>query len=252
MNKNKIIIFGVIIILICIGILYYLRINVQDSRIEITYESSTTEKKITHTTASYVSEMGEEAIVEYYSNDIAILNLLNTEYKDIQLDIAVSGSGARYENKDLGIVVWEKSPDVIIYKNDQPIFSGKMIEEISKEQIQKILPSTKWIWVKTLDGVGPLAQEGELITPKKTDAFTLTFSSDGKVNGTTDCNSFSGTYSISGISSIKFGSFMSTLMFCEESQEADFIKMIKDGVLYVSDDQIILENDKTTYFKKSE
>lgn len=247
---KKIIIFSIIIVLIMGTVLFGVRKNIQNVPPSLLLEEPITE--ITSTTASYISEMGEEAIVEYYNNDTAILNLLNTEYKNILLEIGMSASGARYENKDLGLVVWEKSPEITIYKNDQPIFSGKKREEVTKEQIKKILPFNKWVWEKTIDGVGPLSSDKDIIIPKKPDAFTISFNSDGQINGTTDCNNFAGTYSIENDSSIKFGSFMSTLMFCDGSQESEFINMIKNGNIYVSEDQIILENNQTIYFKKTE
>jgi heat shock protein HslJ len=63
--------------------------------------------------------------------------------------------------------------------------------------------------------------EGGFETPNRADAFSLTFTADGKVSGTTDCNNFSGTYSLEG-DRLAFGSLMSTLMFCDGSQETEY------------------------------
>ena len=63
-------------------------------------------------------------------------------------------------------------------------------------------------------------------TSKKSDAFTLTFSEDGKVNGKTDCNSFFGTYTIEG-SKISFGPLGATRMFCENSSEGEFLALLE-------------------------
>jgi heat shock protein HslJ len=42
-------------------------------------------------------------------------------------------------------------------------------------------------------------------------------------------------------------------MYCEGSQEQEFMQMIKGGTLLISGDELILETDsQTIYFKKSE
>jgi heat shock protein HslJ len=106
------------------------------------------------------------------------------------------------------------------------------------------------VWVKTLDDVGPAAQSASIITPTQANAFTLTFTSEGNVNGRTDCNSFGGTYSLDEYNRLRFGSMMSTLMYCENSQEQEFISMLKDSLVYIAEDELILENEQTIYFKK--
>lgn len=73
-----------------------------------------------------------------------------------------------------------------------------------------------WVWEKTEMG------DGTVITPKKPDAFTLSFTNDGKISGTTDCNNFSGSYTLSPGDVISFTPFASTLMFCADSQETEF------------------------------
>jgi heat shock protein HslJ len=68
-----------------------------------------------------------------------------------------------------------------------------------------------WEWVESVE-------QGEYIIPKKKGMFTLTFTNDGRVSVGTDCNSMGGSYTTQG-SSLTFGPLMSTLMFCEDSQE---------------------------------
>lgn len=81
----------------------------------------------------------------------------------------------------------------------------------------------KWIWKTTV------LADGTVISPKKADAFTMTLTTDGKVQGTTDCNGFGGEYVFGSDGIISFGPFMSTQMYCEGSQEQDFTKYLADG-----------------------
>jgi heat shock protein HslJ len=82
-----------------------------------------------------------------------------------------------------------------------------------------------WTWIKTS------ATGTKAITPKKTTAFTLMFTSDGTVKGTTDCNAFSGSYKIDN-SKLSFGPLASTKMFCNGSQEEVFMKSLLATLSY--------------------
>ncbi|MDQ5901662.1 MAG: hypothetical protein QG580_377, partial [Patescibacteria group bacterium] len=57
-------------------------------------------------------------------------------------------------------------------------------------------------------------------------AFSISFTKDGNVSGTTDCNGFSGTYTLSGEGVLTFGPIASTIMFCEGSQEQIFLNYL--------------------------
>lgn len=81
------------------------------------------------------------------------------------------------------------------------------------------LEMKKWEWVNSVD-------MGEYILPKTPGVFTLTFS-DGQVSVGTDCNNMGGTYTIKG-NALKFGPLMSTMMYCEGSQETLFSTMLGD------------------------
>ena len=99
-----------------------------------------------------------------------------------------------------------------------------------------------WEWKHTVK------EADSIITPRKAGAFTMTLTADGKVNGTTDCNGFGGDYQLASDGILTFGPFMSTLMFCEGSQEPEFVADITnvgraainsegDLVLLLKDDQ---------------
>ena len=115
--------------------------------------------------------------------------------------------------------------------------------------IYQDLTQYKWIWKETHNGVGPDSLSSGKITPRRTGAFTITFSKDGKVSGTTDCNGFGGTYTLNG-GELSFGPLASTLMFCENSQESEFLAMLKKGGLAIGDSALYLEHSKTVIFDK--
>lgn len=77
-----------------------------------------------------------------------------------------------------------------------------------------------WVWISTLYG------NNKTVMPKKPQVFTLTFKKDGSFSATTDCNSVGGKYAVKG-STITFSQMMSTLMYCDGSQEGDFNAMLR-------------------------
>jgi heat shock protein HslJ len=246
MNKTKIILITCIIILLALGVLYGVRVSVQSPQgPEITVGD-----EITSIDTLYISETGDEARVTYYSNNTATLTIIGSKYSNIQFTRTESTTEVRYQNAEQSLELLAQEPELVVYKNSEELFSGKKQEVLAGDRIVALLPSTTWVWVKTLDGTGPAAQDEPIITPVQTKAFTLKFAADGTVSGTTDCNSFGGTYSFDERNNIRFGSFMSTLMYCENSQEQEFISMIKDSSVYITEEELILENDQTIYFEK--
>ncbi len=89
------------------------------------------------------------------------------------------------------------------------------------------ITNTSWTWRTTVIG------GDTTIEPSSPDTFTVTFHADGKVSGTTDCNSFSGTYAREG-DVVTIGQLASTKMFCPDSQESQFTDALTEGPLTVS------------------
>ncbi len=223
MNKIKIFFIALLTIIIGGFILYGVRMEVKKEIVEQKNE------QVTSTSTTYFSTDGETADVTYYSDNTATLTLSNSEYQNVRFVIAMSASGARYENIEKGLVLWEKAPELTIYKDDKAIFIGSLYDWTSKEFLLKELTSHSWVWSQTRIG-SDFKNPDSVISPDDPNKFTITFSSDGKISGTTDCNNFSGTYSVDG-ETIEFGSLMSTLMYCENSKEQVFLKMLSDGKL---------------------
>lgn len=113
-----------------------------------------------------------------------------------------------------GLLLWqfdlgtELSPPV--GDSDVIVIEGEAAEELA---------SSIWVWQETI------MSNGDETTPNNTDTFTLDFSLDGSVSGTTDCNSFNGSYQLNE-TEISFGDMTMTRMYCEGSQEQEFIDMV--------------------------
>ncbi len=87
------------------------------------------------------------------------------------------------------------------------------------------LSMKKWEWVSAS------YEDGRTITPKKAGAFTLTFTDEKSFSASTDCNGVGGEYSAKdGV--IAFDKMMSTMMYCEDSQEAEFSQMLTNTTGY--------------------
>lgn len=87
------------------------------------------------------------------------------------------------------------------------------------------LTMKEWTWTSAL------YSDGRQIEPRQPDIFTLSFTEDGRFSATTDCNQISGGYEAVG-QSISFEKIATTRMFCEGSQEAEFIALLGNIQLY--------------------
>ena len=134
------------------------------------------------------------------------------------------------------------------YINESPV--ADPIPPSAEEQTSETEPEVKiesehelvgvWLWTETSTNADP---EEAVATQPQSDAFTLTFNEDGSMNGTTDCNGFSGSYDLNSDDGFMFGPIMSTLMYCEGSQEGDFHNMLKNiSTYFINDDgELVME-----------
>jgi len=105
--------------------------------------------------------------------------------------------------------------------------------------IDQDLVGTTWVWDETV------FNNDEVMTPNYPGKATLTFSEDGMVAVTTDCNSGSGTYEATADGRLTLGPIAATRMFCflleEPSQETEFFQQLGQVNAYVmSDGQLVL------------
>lgn len=177
-------------------------------------------KDIASDGVSYVSDSGE--LIEVFfdkENETAILNGLG--YDHLLFVLRESASGARYVNEKENLVLWNKGEEISLMRDEETIFVGRIRSELLE---------TEWVWIETV------MSDGEVITPVQSEAFTLAFGEEGRVVGTTDCNGFRGSYTLSENGGLTFGEMASTKMFCEGSQENLFRDRLKQVSSYMIDE----------------
>jgi heat shock protein HslJ len=100
------------------------------------------------------------------------------------------------------------------------------------------LDAKTWLWIRaTLD-------DGTEVVPRKTDAFTLTFRTDGTFSATTDCNRMNGGYTTNE-RALSFGPTAATRMFCEGSQETTFAELLgaTSSYSFTSRGELVLQSN---------
>jgi heat shock protein HslJ len=97
-----------------------------------------------------------------------------------------------------------------------------------------------WNWIRT-------TYNNDTEIKPKTNKFTLKFDISKKTfSATTDCNSVGGNYALSDKrmnNVLEFKNIISTLMYCDGSQETDFVKMLENTSSYyfTSKGELILD-----------
>lgn len=87
------------------------------------------------------------------------------------------------------------------------------------------LMTRDWVWISAL------YNDGRIVEPNSPGSFVLSLSEDGNFSAMTDCNRMSGGYTADQ-SSIIFGQIAMTKMFCEGSQESEFLQILEGAVGY--------------------
>ncbi len=131
----------------------------------------------------------------------------------------IANFAERYPGEDfsvppsLGRSVW-------IHYDPQTEEIGELVRDFEGESDDNrvSLSAHSWEWIRS-------EVYGTVTTPESSDTFTLSFIDDSHVSVGTDCNSMGGTYELQGYS-LTFGSLVSTLMYCENSQESTFASML--------------------------
>lgn len=114
-------------------------------------------------------------------------------------------------------------------------------------------PSRMTLYMKTWDWVSTAYNDDTQIKPQAAKKFTLTLKKDGTFSATTDCNNVGGEYSLNG-KQISFDKIFSTMMYCEDSQESNFTKMLGEvnGYFFTSKGELIFDlklDSGTSVFK---
>lgn len=109
--------------------------------------------------------------------------------------------------------------------NEEPDGSEEIenIPSVEEASSSDLNGSYNWLGNKKSDG-------SVAYTPKSTTAFTIKFN-DGEMTSSTDCNSLGGSY-VSTNQTLSFGPLMSTLMYCEGSEEAVYSNFLSEATSY--------------------
>ena len=92
-------------------------------------------------------------------------------------------------------------------------------------------PARMTLGMKTWDWIHTTYGDGTQVQPHALKKFTLLFKKDNTFSLGTDCNSGGGGYVMNG-NKISFEKMISTMMYCDGSQEADFTKMLGEVLSY--------------------
>jgi len=97
------------------------------------------------------------------------------------------------------------------------------------------LDMKKWEWINTQ------YSDDKEIKPTIPKRFILTFNKNKTFSATTDCNTINGEYIVDG-NKISFNKTISTLMYCDNSQESAFTKILTEtqGYLFTSKGELVL------------
>ncbi len=131
----------------------------------------------------------------------------------------------------LGKSIWLKlDPKTMQFGEVAQNFEGEA--DISR----MTLDTKTWNWVNTV------YSDDKNVKPLVENKFTITFNKNGTFSATTDCNSVGGEYIVTKDRQITFSKMMSTLMYCENSQESDFTKMLEQtqSYMFTSKKQMVL------------
>ena len=127
--------------------------------------------------------------------------------------------------------------DIMYVAEDQRLAEVAIDFEGEADPNRMTLQMHPWTWIKTVFN-NDTAKE-----PKQVGDFTLSFTTEGQVSGTTDCNNFHGTVTVEK-HKIQFGDNMAmTRKFCAGSLEMEFIGMLQNAssFFFTSRGQLIME-----------
>lgn len=109
-----------------------------------------------------------------------------------------------------------------------------VLRESPQSEQKLTLTDGAWRWVSAEDA-------SKKIEPQKADAFVLSFTTEGRVSSSTDCNQVVGSYTTDG-QSLTFGPLATTMMYCEGSQETEYTTLLAKTTGYaITGDALTLQ-----------
>lgn len=125
-------------------------------------------------------------------------------------------------------IIYDKKTKQIMATSSIDIFSATTTASSTPVVTTKPNPKITdhpWVWVKTV------YNNDTTVTPQLKNSFIITFMQDNRFSAKTDCNNVSGEYAITASTTsnkIILEKMISTLMYCEGSEESNFTKMLSE------------------------
>lgn len=151
------------------------------------------------------------------------------------LYVMLSGSASNKITSDMPFFTQNQEEDVtdvslptnpIDSEVDDPLAAKNDSDDLDGNRVSKSpFEGKTFVWIKTVE------KSGAVITPQKKDSFTLSVSG-GNVSGTTDCNSYGGKVTVDESHFTVTTSLVMTMMYCEGSQESEFVQALGKIVTY--------------------
>lgn len=142
-----------------------------------------------------------------------------------------------YEESFADVPTVPRQMDVIYLSEDKRLAEVAIDFEGEADPNRMTLQMHPWTWIRTV------FNNDTTTKPKEAGIFTLSFTEDGRVLGTSDCNSFHGTVTVEK-HKIRIGENIAmTRKFCAGSQEMEFIGMLQSvsSFIFTSRGQLIME-----------
>ncbi len=126
---------------------------------------------------------------------------------------------------------------LIYHPNSQQLAQVTQTFEGEADPDRMALHMKTCFWIKTS------YNDDSIHTPRKIKTFSLTFEEDGSLLVATDCNTMREQYRTTNNHLIQFERIVSTRMFCKDSQEQAFLKMLESvhSFFFTSHGQLVLE-----------
>ena len=107
------------------------------------------------------------------------------------------------------------------------------LSEIGQNFKPEVTPNNMSLVGKTWNWIHTTYNNDTTVKPKA-NKFTLTLKTNKTFSASTDCNGVGGEYTLDG-NKVTFVRMMSTMMYCEGSQESDYSKMLSQVQSYMFD-----------------
>lgn len=88
------------------------------------YKETEKVEQISGTEVVYTNSENGQTLKVLYDNEKNVASIYSGEPDEIILNATTSASGAKYENLERGIILWNKEKEISLYLNDSLIFIG--------------------------------------------------------------------------------------------------------------------------------